>query len=65
MSVQGLSPTVTRGSWDKSKMLSMGVFLRDPNPYSREFCREQNKTPKGNWIELTQIQLNSFFFLRV
>ena len=28
-------------------MLSVGVFLRDPSPYLREFRRKPRKTPNG------------------
>ena len=41
-------------------MPSVGVFLRDPSPYLREFGKKLQKTPKG-WIDKRDlIPLNNF-----
>ena len=44
--VVGLSPIARL--WDLGGgMPSVGVFLRDPGPYLREFRRKPRKTPNG------------------
>ena len=40
-------------------MPSMGVFLRDPNPYLRKFRRKPRKTPNGYKVDKRDRESNS------